>query len=75
MEKNKGGQPSEKNSSHDARGSLKLKDLGIEKNRAHDVPGTPSLKDLGIHKKQSQRWQQNTEANGEEQRQQRQSVH
>jgi hypothetical protein len=29
MEKNKGGQPSEKNSSHDARGSLKLKDLGI----------------------------------------------
>ena len=66
MEKSKGGQPSERNSSHDARGSLKLKDLGIEKNRAHDVPGTPSLKDLGIHKKQSQRWQQIAESHEEE---------
>ena len=47
MEKSKGGQPSEKNSFHHERSSLKLKDLGI-------------------HKKQSQRWQQIAEGNGEE---------
>jgi hypothetical protein len=34
MEKNKGGQPSEKNSSHDGRGSLKLNDLGINYNQS-----------------------------------------
>jgi hypothetical protein len=37
-----------------------------QKNRAHDVTSTPTFKDLGIHKKQSQRWQQIAEANGEE---------
>ena len=37
-----------------------------EYQRGHDVTVVPSLKDLGIHKKQSQRWQQNAEGNGEE---------
>ena len=32
--------------------------------RGHDV-SSPTLQELGIHHKQSQRWQQNAEGNGE----------